>query len=221
MNPVPCSRNGIHVLSLVAFGRAVAATARSTSNLPIELRAVLQAVLSNELGLPKAEVWHQGQATVTAGTLAIGGILVRTFATTRTVDRRLGSSLLQLGIHCNRDRLVGAWNVTTSLRRVCINLRIRLPVGASYASLEVIGDANARLALERPALYVRLGDTKPRELRGVFVLGNARITHTTGLASDSSAACRYRGNQKNNPLRSLHWTTTCTHFRVECRTPVP
>src|SRR5262249_55581038 len=55
---------------------------------------------------------------------------------------------------------------------------------AAHAPLEVVDEADARLALERARLDVLLSDLEAGELRVVLVLGCTRITDSTSLAGE-------------------------------------
>src|SRR5262249_14304002 len=64
-----------------------------------------------------------------------------------------------------------------------VGFHVGLPVLAAHAALEVVHEANARLALERAAFDVGLGHGKTAEVLVVFVLRDARVAHPSTLAT--------------------------------------
>src|SRR5690606_35447912 len=172
--------------------------ARASGERRTEVGAFFDAVRPCKLALLlHADVVHQLGALVPGRALAIPGVRLRSVAAARAVDDEIRAARHVLRRDRDRDRLVATGNHALGL--AALRFLLRLPVGAAHAPLEVVGEANAGLALERLALGIDLVDGEPAEIGLVLVLGDAGITDAAALAPQGEQ--RDHGNFSQRPER--------------------
>lgn len=189
-----------------------------------ELGAFLDAVLARQLFVTEANVRTNLRAGVAGGAFAevevgIGGFTVGDIATARAVDGlcsvafRVGSAL---ATHLDLYGRVGTGHAAGFVfflgefvagleRRVCglastrgVTVGFTLTERTADATLEVIDEADARLALEGTRLDVFLGHFEAGEVRVVFVLGDARVADPAALTGKGhSAHCQNADQTKH------------------------
>ncbi len=161
-----------------------------------EVGAFLDAVFTRELDVAEADVGSDLGARVARGALAevevrIGLFTFGDIATARAVDGLISGTrglIAALRADFGVDDFVGAWDAAGFVfvfgarprgLTICGGLvwvrGFILPKRAAHAALEVVDEADTRLALEGARLDVLLGQFEPGEIGSVFVLGDAWV----------------------------------------------